>query len=62
MLVLSRRDGERILIGDRITVTVLESRDGQIRLGVDCPREIPVHRFEVYERIRREAGRECASV
>lgn len=61
MLVLSRRDGERIVIGDSITVTVLESREGQIRLGVDCPREIPVHRFEVYERIQREAARECAS-
>ena len=61
MLVLSRRDGERIVIGDSITVTVLESREGQIRLGVDCPREIPVHRFEVYERIQREAIRECAS-
>lgn len=61
MLVLSRRDGERIIIGDSITVTVLESREGQIRLGVDCPREIPVHRFEVYERIQREAIRECAS-
>ena len=61
MLVLSRRDGERIMIGDSITVTVLESREGQIRLGVDCPREIPVHRLEVYERIRREAVRECTS-
>lgn len=57
MLVLSRRDGERILIGDRITVTVLDSRNGQIRLGIDCPREVPVHRSEVYERIRREQSR-----
>lgn len=62
MLVLSRRDGERIIIGDCITVTVLDSREGQIRLGVDCPREIPVHRSEVYERIQRETARQCASV
>lgn len=62
MLVLSRRDGERIIIGDCITVTVLDSREGQIRLGVDCPREIPVHRSEVSERIQRETARQCASV
>ena len=54
MLVLSRRDGERIMIGDRIMVTVLDSRDGRTRLGVDCPRELPVHRFEVYQRIEQQ--------
>ena len=54
MLVLTRKDGERIHIGDRITVTVLDARHGQIRLGIDCPREIPVHREEIYERVQRE--------
>ena len=47
MLVLSRRIGERLVIDDRITVTVVEIRGGQIRLGVEAPKEIPVWREEV---------------
>ena len=47
MLVLSRRVGERLVIDDRITVTVVEIRGGQIRLGIEAPREIPVWREEV---------------
>jgi carbon storage regulator len=47
MLVLSRRIGERLVIDDRITVTVVEIRGGQIRLGIETPREIPVRREEL---------------
>jgi carbon storage regulator len=47
MLVLSRRIGQRIVIDDRITVTVVEIRGGQIRLGIEAPREVPVRRSEL---------------
>ena len=57
MLILSRRIGRSIEIGEKITVTVLEIRDGQVRLGINAPREIPVHREEVAERIRQERER-----
>jgi carbon storage regulator len=53
MLVLSRKVGEKILIGDNITVTVLEVRGDRIRLGLDAPPEVPIHRQEVYERNRK---------
>lgn len=54
MLVLSRKNGERIIIGDDIVITVIEIRDGKVRMGIDCPRDIPVHRNEVQERIDGE--------
>ena len=57
MLILSRRIGRSIEIGEKITVTVLEIRDGQVRLGINAPRDIPVHREEVAERIRQERER-----
>ncbi|HKK70101.1 MAG TPA: carbon storage regulator CsrA [Candidatus Krumholzibacteria bacterium] len=53
MLVLSRKRNEKIVIGDGITVTVLEVRGDQVQLGIDAPREIPVHRYEVFEQIKR---------
>ena len=54
MLVLTRKTGESIVIGNHVRVTVLEMQGRQIRLGIEAPGEIPVHRGEVYERIKDE--------
>ncbi len=54
MLILTRRGGESLKIGDEVTVTVLGIRGNDVRIGVDAPRAIPVHRKEVYERIQAE--------
>lgn len=54
MLVLSRKKDEKIIIGDQITVMVIEIRGDKVRLGIDAPKEVSVHRQEVYEAIRRE--------
>ncbi len=54
MLVLSRKKNESIVINDDITIVVVEIRGDKVRLGVDAPKEVPVHRREVYEAIQRE--------
>lgn len=54
MLILQRRPGERIMIGGNITVTVIETHGGACRIGIDAPKNIPVHREEVQTRIERE--------
>jgi len=59
MLILTRRAGESIMIGDEVTVTVLGINGNQIRIGIDAPREIAVHRKEVYERIKAEPEEAC---
>ena len=56
MLILTRRIGETLIIRDNIRVTVVEVSGNQIRLGVTAPREVPVHREEVADRIRAEAA------
>lgn len=54
MLVLSRKKDEKIIIGDQITVMVIEIRGDKVRLGIDAPRDVTVHREEVYEKIQKE--------
>ncbi len=57
MLVLTRKLGENIRIGDSIKITVLEVRSGQVKLGIDAPPEVKVHREEIYVRIQEENRR-----
>ncbi len=56
MLVLSRKRDERIVIGDNIVITVVDVRGDKVRLGIEAPSEIPVHRQEVLEALRRSAA------
>ena len=58
MLVLSRKRDEKIVIGDRIVITVVEVRGDKVRLGIEAPTDVPVHRQEVYDAIRRSAAAE----
>ena len=57
MLVLSRQRDESIIIGDHIVVTIVDIRGDKVRLGIEAPTEIPVHRREVYDAIQRENQR-----
>ena len=54
MLVLTRKAGEGIIIGDDIKITVVELKGGGVRIGIDAPREMKVHRQEVFDKIKRE--------
>jgi carbon storage regulator len=54
MLVLSRQRDESIMIGDKVVITIVDIRGDKVRLGIEAPNEIPVHRQEVYEAIKRE--------
>ena len=57
MLILSRKVGETLMIGDEVTVTVLGISGGQIRFGVDAPKEVGIYREEIYVRIKSEGQR-----
>lgn len=54
MLILTRRVGETLMVGDNVTVTVLSVKGNQVRCGINAPKDISVHREEVFERIKKE--------
>lgn len=54
MLILSRRAGEKLIIGDDVEITVLGIKGGQVRIGIKAPKDVSVHREEIYERIQKE--------
>lgn len=61
MLILTRRVGETLMIGDDVTVTVLGVKGNQTRIGINAPRDVAVHREEIYERIHSQANGAAAS-
>jgi len=62
MLILTRRVGETVMIGHDVTVTVLGVKGNQVRIGVNAPKDVAVHREEIYERIKREEDRDSSGV
>jgi carbon storage regulator len=61
MLILTRRVGETVMIGDDVTITVLGVKGNQVRVGINAPKSVAVHREEIYERIKREQQGESPS-
>lgn len=61
MLILTRRVGESVVIGDEVTITVLGVKGNQVRVGIKAPKSVAVHREEIYERIKDEHGGERIS-
>ena len=61
MLILTRRVGESLMIGDNVTVTVLGIKGNQVRIGVDAPKDVSVHREEIYQRIQQEGSGEVGN-
>lgn len=61
MLILTRRVGETLMIGDEMSVTVLGVKGNQVRIGINAPKDVAVHREEIYQRIKREQNPEDAT-
>lgn len=61
MLILTRRAGETLMIGDDVSITVLGVKGNQVRIGVNAPKDISVHREEIYQRIQREKNQQAGS-
>lgn len=61
MLILTRRVGETVMIGEEVAITVLGVKGNQVRIGIKAPRDTPVHREEIFERIRREVDENQSS-
>lgn len=61
MLILTRRVGETLMVGDNVTVTVLGVKGNQVRIGVNAPKDVSVHREEIYMRIQAEKGQSSPS-
>ena len=62
MLILTRRVGETLMIGDQITVTVLGVKGNQVRVGISAPKDVSVHREEIFQRIKRDGVEEGAAI
>lgn len=58
MLILTRRVGETLIIGDDVTITVLGVKGNQVRMGINAPKQVSVHREEIYQKIQQEKGEE----